>query len=75
MSKEARAVSTSSGHALETQWEDGELVLCRGVWDGEAFPLISAIPSSARPSPETHARLQHAHALREEFDPAWAAGP
>jgi predicted ATPase/signal transduction histidine kinase/GAF domain-containing protein len=29
----------------------------------------------AQPSPETLARLQHAYALREELDPAWAARP
>ena len=40
-----------------------------------AFPLLAAMPSSAQPSPETLARLQHAYALREELDPAWAARP
>src|ERR1700729_3039914 len=74
-SKEARAVTASSGHALEILWEDGEFVLCRGLWDGEGLPLLAAMPSSARPSPETLARLQHAYALREELDPAWAAKP
>jgi hypothetical protein len=74
-SKEARAVTASSGHALEILWEDGEFVLSRGVWDGEALPLLAAMPSSAQPSPETLARLQHAYALREELDPAWAARP
>jgi serine/threonine protein kinase len=68
-------VTTSSGHAPETLWEDGEFVLCRGVRDGEPFPLLAAMPSLARPSPETLARLQHAYALREELDPAWAAMP
>jgi PAS domain S-box-containing protein len=74
-SKEARAVTASSGHALEILWEDGEFVLSRGVWDGEGPPLLAAMPSSAQPSPETLARLQHAYALREELDPAWAARP
>jgi PAS domain S-box-containing protein len=68
-------VTTSSEHAHETLWEDGELVLSRGVRDGEPFPLLAAMPSSAQPSPETLARLQHAWALREELDPAWAARP
>jgi hypothetical protein len=66
-------VTASSGHALEILWEDGEFVLSRGVWDGESLPLLAAMPSSAQPSPETLARLQHAYALREELDPAWAA--
>jgi hypothetical protein len=68
-------LTASSGHAPETLWEDGELDLCRGVWGGEPFPLLAAMPSSAQPSPETLARLQHAYALREELDPAWAVRP
>src|SRR5271163_571141 len=74
-SKEARAVTASSGDAFEILWEDGEFVLSRGVCDGEPLPLLVAMPSSAHPSPETVARLQHAYALREELDPAWAARP
>jgi serine/threonine protein kinase len=68
-------VTASSGHAPETLWEYDELVLSRDVWNGEGFPLLAVIPSSAQTSPETLARLQHAHALREELDPAWAARP
>jgi hypothetical protein len=45
----APAVTTSSGHAPEALWEDGELVLCRGVWGGEPFPLLATVPSSAQP--------------------------
>jgi hypothetical protein len=73
--REARAVTVSPGHAPETLWEDGEFVLSRGAWDGEPFPLLAVMPSSGEPSPETLARLQHACALREELDPAWAARP
>ena len=68
-------MTASPGHAPETLWEDGEFVLSRGVWDGEPFPLLAVRPSSPRPSPEALARLQHAYALREELDPAWAARP
>src|ERR1700722_19096618 len=75
MSKEARAVTASSGDAFEILWDDGEFVLSRGVCAGEPVPLLVATPSSAHPSPETLARLQHAYALREELDPAWAAQP
>src|SRR5271169_729649 len=49
--------------------------MSRGMRDGEAFPLLAVTPSSAQPSPEILARLQHAYALREELDPAWAARP
>ena len=68
-------MTASPGHPAETLWEDGEFVLSRGVWDGEPFPLLAVRPSSPQPSPETLARLQRAHALREELDPAWAARP
>jgi serine/threonine protein kinase len=68
-------VKASPGHPAETLWEDGEFVLSRGVCDGEPLPLLFVMPSSAQPSPEALARLQHAHALREELDPAWAARP
>ena len=68
-------MTASPGQAPQTLWEDGEFVLSRGVWDGEPFPLLAAMPSSAQPSAGTLARLQHAYALREELDPAWAARP
>src|SRR5262245_2378947 len=32
-------------------------------------------PTSLRPAPETVARLEHAYALRDELDAAWAARP
>jgi transposase-like protein len=53
-----------AAHGSEILWEDGELVLSRGTWDGEPFPLLAAMSSSTQPSPETLARLQHAYALR-----------
>ena len=62
-------------HGSEILWEDGELVLSRGVWDGEPLRLLAAMVASAQPSPETFAWLQHAYALRKELDPAWAARP
>jgi serine/threonine protein kinase len=68
-------VTASPRHPAETLWEDGEFILSRGVWYGESFPLLAAMPSSAQPSPETLARLRHAYALRDELDPAWAARP
>jgi PAS domain S-box-containing protein len=74
-SKEARAVTASSGHAPEILWKDGELVLSRGGWDGEPFPLLVTLPSSTQPSLETLKRLQRAYSLREELDPAWASRP
>src|SRR5208282_994464 len=70
-----RAMTEPSGYVLETLWEDVEFVLSRGVRDGEASPLLVVAPASAQPSPESLARLEHACALRDELDPAWAARP
>ena len=64
-----------SGYDLETLWEDVEFVLSRGVRDGEPSPLLVVAPASAQPSPGSLARLEHAYALRDELDPAWAARP
>ena len=64
-----------SGYVLETLWEDGELVVSRGVRDGELPPLLVVAPASSEPAPGTLARLEHAWALRDELDPAWAARP
>jgi serine/threonine protein kinase len=73
MSKEARAVAALSGHAPEILWEDGELVLSRGVWNGE--PFLATMPFSTQPTLEALRRLQHAYSLREELNPAWASRP
>jgi Protein kinase domain len=70
--KEAAALSV---HAPEISWEDGELVLCRAVPDGEPLPVLAAVPLTAPPSREAIARLQHAYKLRDQLDPAWAARP
>ena len=64
-----------SGYQLETLWEDVEFVLSRGVREGEPSPLLVVAPASAQPSPGSLARLEHAYALRDELDPAWAARP
>ena len=64
-----------SGYDLETLWEDGEFVLSRGVREGEPSPLLAVAPASAQPSPGSLARLEHAYALRDELDSAWAARP
>ena len=64
-----------SVHAPEILWEDGDLLLYRAVPDGEALPVLAAMPSTAPPSREAIARLQHAYKLRDQLDPAWAARP
>src|SRR3954447_20084454 len=73
--RESPAMTELSGYQLETLWEDGEFVLSRGVCEGDPAPLLVVAPASAQPSPGSLARLEHAHALRDELDPAWAARP
>ena len=75
VTEEGLAMPEPSGYVLETLWEDGELVVSRGVRDGEPSPLLVVAPASSEPSPATLARLEHAWALRDELDPAWAARP
>ena len=60
-------------HIIETLWEDEEFVLSRRVSDDEHF--LVCMPASAQPTVETVARLEHAYALRNELDSAWAARP
>ena len=62
-----------SGYVLETLWEDVEFVLSRGRRDGETSRLLVVAPASAQPSPRSLAWLEHAYALRDELDPAYAA--
>ncbi|HEV3444972.1 MAG TPA: serine/threonine-protein kinase PknK, partial [Gemmataceae bacterium] len=64
-----------SGCVLETLWEDVEFILSRGVREGEPSPLLVLAPASAQPVPGSFTRLEHAYALRDELDSAWAARP
>ena len=64
-----------SEHAPEIWWEDGELVLCRSMPDGEPLAVLTAMPLTSPPSREAVGRLQHAYKLRDQLDPAWAARP
>jgi hypothetical protein len=57
----------SSGHVLETLWKTRSSS-CSGACG-------TANRSRLWPSPESLARSQHAYALRDELDPAWAARP
>ncbi len=64
-----------SGYQLETLWDDMEFVLSRGVSEGEVSRLLVVAPASEQSAPGSIARLEHAYALRDELDPAWAARP
>jgi PAS domain S-box-containing protein len=64
-----------SSYVSETLWEDEECVLARRVSDREPSSHLALTPASARPAPESVTRLEHAYALRNELDSAWAARP
>ncbi len=64
-----------SKYVFEPVWEDGEFTLSRKVRDGERSPLLAVAPALARPAPGTVTQLEHAYALRDELDPAWAVRP
>jgi len=68
-------VTDLSTGVLNVLWEDGEFVLSRAVRGEPLPPLLTIAPTSLRPAPDTVARLEHAYALREEVDSAWAARP
>ncbi|WP_037471076.1 PAS domain S-box protein [Sinorhizobium fredii] len=62
-------------YIVETLWEDEEFILSRRVSNDERFPLLIYAPVSTHPTVEAVARLDHAYALRDELDSAWAARP
>jgi PAS domain S-box-containing protein len=64
-----------SRDALQELVQDGEFVLSRGRRKGDQFPLLVVTPVSEHPAPETVRRLEHAYALRDALEPAWAARP
>jgi PAS domain S-box-containing protein len=64
-----------STNMRETLWQDEEFVLSRSVQQGAFSPLLAMAPASAQPAPATLTRLEHAYALRDELDAAWAARP
>src|SRR5262249_38246950 len=73
--RELRAMTTGQpGETSETLWDDGELVLSRARHPGDR-PALSVRLAAATPTEASIARLEHAHAIRGELDPSWAARP
>src|SRR5262245_34187726 len=67
--------TTGRSHdVFETLWDDGEFVLSRVRHEGDC-PSLSVRLAAAKPTAASLAQLEHAHALRGEFDGAWAARP
>ncbi len=50
-------------------------MLARALRGERLPPLLTMTPASSAPEPDTVAQLEHAYALREELDSAWAARP
>ncbi len=61
--------------ALKKLHDDGEFVLSRGRRENDQSPLLVVAPASEHPAPATLRRLEHAYALRDWLDSAWAARP
>lgn len=64
-----------SCYRFEPLWAEGEFVLSRSVRDDELAPLLVLAPLLAQPAPENLQRLEHAYALRDALDLAWATRP
>ncbi|GLR84067.1 trifunctional serine/threonine-protein kinase/ATP-binding protein/sensor histidine kinase [Bradyrhizobium iriomotense] len=64
-----------ANYIVETLWEDEQFVLSRRVSRDKHSSLLVSTPASVQPTMETVARLNHAYALRDELDSAWAARP
>ena len=64
--------------SLEILSDDGSRLLCRGLrlaGDGEACPVLLAVPSASHPPPAALDRFAHEFALRDDLDAASAAKP
>src|SRR5262249_21727692 len=64
-----------SQYQFEPLWEEGEFVLSRSVPEAALSPLLVVAPALPQPGLESLQRLEHAYALRDALEPAWAARP
>lgn len=64
-----------SRDALQELGQDGEFMLSRGLRAGDRSPLLVVTPVLEHPAPASVRRLEHAYALRDALEPAWAARP
>ena len=64
-----------SRDALQELGQDGEFVLSRGRREGDQSPLLVVTPVLEHPAPASVRWLEHAYALRDALEPAWAARP
>jgi hypothetical protein len=60
---------------LETLWDDGELVLSRGVRREDGSPFLVLAAAGVQAPLATVAQMEHAYGLRHQLQSAWAAEP
>jgi transcriptional regulator with GAF, ATPase, and Fis domain/predicted ATPase len=61
--------------AFEVLWDDGEFILSRVSRSPHDRSTLLVRPAVSNPPATSLARLEHAYALRNELDAAWAARP
>ena len=63
---------------LQTLWEDGERVFCKG-WrhglDGDPNAILVVLPAAEHPPPGSLDRFAHEYGLKDDLDDAWSARP
>ena len=64
-----------SPDALQELGQDGEFILSRGRQEGEGSPFLVVAPAAEHPAPASVRWLEHAYALRDALESAWAARP
>lgn len=67
-------IELSNGE-LERLAENGDFILSRGRLATDSSTVLVTTPTSGHPAPATVRQLEHAYALRDTLDPAWAARP
>ncbi|MCX4170264.1 MULTISPECIES: trifunctional serine/threonine-protein kinase/ATP-binding protein/sensor histidine kinase [Paraburkholderia] len=65
------------GNLLQTLWDDGERVFCRGQrpGKGDGQNILLVRPAAEHPLPASLDRLTHEFGLKDELDDAWAVRP
>src|SRR5262245_16001052 len=69
-------MTSLSGYALKTIWQEGDCVLYRAYGDDADQPRLLVLAPVAEPcGPALLRRLEHEYAFRGELDSAWAVRP
>jgi len=63
-----------SRYTLNALRKDQDFILYRGQSTLDLSRILVLAPAAERPGPECLRRLAHEYSLRQELNPAWAAG-